>query len=336
MLPKPPPTFHPKRFSSHVASLVLLLSVAIGCNNSSSPNLNKNPTSPAPPSNRIFAVSYPLQFLTQQIAGEEIEVLIPYDPADDPRTSRPTRETIEAMQKSDLVITNGVGATYAKWLVVVSIPESKVVNAASHGLALREFIPIKGKSIVHSHGPEGEHSHPVMAARTWLDPSLAKKQASYIAKQLKKAYPEKADSFNKNLGRLQLRLDDLVAQKELIETQQQRESQIVLTSSSQFEFLVRAAGFSGQTLPELSENSPENLVAVESLLKKLSSQPNGGKPAMVIYDQSTQLPESLSDHFASLKIQTVAIDLLDHPPEHGDYVSAMKQNLERVTKALSH
>ena len=108
------------RFSPYLA--FFLVSVLVGCNSRALPDSagSAGGDSAAQLSNRIYAVSYPLQFLTQQISGQEIEVLLPFAQSDDPRKSRPTREVIAAMQDSDLVIANGVGARYAKWLALVS------------------------------------------------------------------------------------------------------------------------------------------------------------------------------------------------------------------------
>lgn len=339
------------RLSSYLA--ILLMTVSIGCSKRALPDSagSVNQTSPAQLSDRIFAVSYPLQFLTQQIAGEEIEVLLPFDQSDDPRKLRPTRETIESMQDSDLVIANGIGARYAKWLAVVSLSESKIVNTATRGLALRDYIQTKGESIVHSHGPEGEHSHPVMAARTWLDPSLAKKQASYIAKQLKKTYPARAEHFDQNLDGLQARLDELVAAMDPVGELAKEKLPIVYTAGSQFEFFARVAGFSIEPLKGFSQKNSdlsedELLAAVKSqLLTKreaasgdgselASNSINGEKLKLVLIDERLRLSEDLSALFLSHKIQPVRINTLDIPPADGDYISTMKMNINRAVEAL--
>ncbi len=343
------------RFSPYLA--LFLVSVLVGCNSRALPDSagSAGGDSAAQLSNRIYAVSYPLQFLTQQISGQEIEVLLPFAQSDDPRKSRPTREVIAAMQDSDLVIANGVGARYAKWLALVSLPDSKIVSTASRGLALKDYIQVKGESIVHSHGPEGEHSHPVMAARTWLDPSLAKKQAKYIATQLKKNYPDRADLFDQNLAALQARLDELVEAMDLIAKRGQAESPMVWTAGSEFEFFTRAAGLTAEPLKGFSQNSKlqnsdlsneKLLVAVKEQLQakpELASQANknssagsleGKKPKLVLIAERLSLSEELSALFLSLGIQPVRIDPLDHPLASSDYISTMKLNIKRVETAL--
>ena len=339
------------RLSSYLA--ILLISFSVGCSNRALPGPagSASEASPTQLSNRIFAVSYPLQFLTQQIAGEEIEVLLPFDKSDDPRKSRPARETIKAMQDSDLVIANGVGARYAKWLALVSLSDSKIVNTASRGLALKEYIQVKGESVVHSHGPEGEHSHPVMAARAWLDPSLAKKQASYIAKQLKETYPARADQFDQNLDGLHARLDELDATMAPVRELVKVKSRIALTAGSQFEFFARFAGFSTEPLRGFSKGDgdlPEDqlLAAVKAQLQTKPKVPGGAssgsasnsadseKPKLVFVDERMQVPEDLLALLSSLGIHPVRIDVLDYRPANGDYISTMKMNIDRAVEAF--
>ena len=314
---------------------ILALS-SLGCSNRSTTNSagTSGESSAASASNRIFAVSYPLQFLTQQIVGDQIEVLVPFESTSDPRTSKPTRETIEQMQQSDLVIANGIGARYAKWLAVVSVPDSKIINTASHGLALTEFIALKGESIVHSHGPKGEHSHPVMAARTWLDPSLAKKQANYIAKHLKQTYPDQADRFDENLNSLQSRLDGLVGEMDRLNALIEKHSPVVF-GDSKFAFFTRAAGYSGEPLKgltvDLDKNDDELLTKLKSQLAQDKDKEN---PGLALVEEGTPLPEFTSHVCRSLKIQPVEINLLDHRPSQGDYISVMKSNIARVAEAI--
>ena len=335
------------RLGYYLAALLILVSVGCGRESSNSTNGLTNKASSAQLSHRIFAVSYPLQFLTQQIAGEEIEVLVPFGDSDDPRKFRPTREMIEAMQESDLVVANGIAARYAKWLNSVSLPESKIISTATHGLALRDYIQVKGESIVHSHGPEGEHSHPVMAAFTWLDPALAKKQSNYIAKHLKKTYPAHVDRFDQNLSQLQGRLDELESAMEQLRELSPENSSIVLTAGSQFDFFARAAGFSTEPLSGFKNKlqiDKELLAAVKTQLQEKfeekfedklgESSGEGERKKLVLIDQRLQLTEGLSKIFLSYGIQAVPIDTLDHCSATGDYISTMKSNINRVAEAI--
>ncbi len=97
----------------------------------------------------------------------------------DPSFWRPSIAEISSIQSADLILLNGAG--FATWTSKVSLPRSKLVDT-SRGLEDRL---ITTESITHSHGDGGEHSHEGIASYTWLDLSLATRQAQAIADALK-------------------------------------------------------------------------------------------------------------------------------------------------------
>ena len=103
---------------------------------------------------KVYVVNYPLQYFAERIAGDQVSVVFPAPPDGDPAFWNPDVETIAAFQAADLILVNG--ATYAKWLKTASLPKSKMVDTSRSFAA--DYIEIKDDA-VHSHGPEGEHSH---------------------------------------------------------------------------------------------------------------------------------------------------------------------------------
>ena len=260
---------HQKPYCRFVLGLVVTLLIAsVGCDKTKPDGQTKALHGQVrAPTRRIVAVSYPLQFLAQRIVGDVIQVdfLAPAD--SDPQAWRPSREAIGQMQTADLIIANGTGATYAKWMTIVSLPDSKVRNTASRGMALKDYIAVEDVTIVHSHGPEGEHSHPTMVARTWLDPAVAKKQAIYIADELAAVYPDSAVTFKANLEVLNAELDELSA---LLKVDSDLEVEL-LTATPKLKFLSRATGLNDQHLTWL--DAPDAKTAESDLAKlKLDSK----------------------------------------------------------------
>ena len=200
------------------------------------------------------------------------------------------------------------------------MPDSKSC-ATSESLALSDFIKVKGIDIVHSHGPEGEHSHPFMIAYSWLDPAVAKKQASKITERLSKVYPQHADQFTANLKKLGSELDTLKQDLASLSEKSIR----VYSANPNTKFLTRAAG--------ISEVSAAWNVAPDGT--------NEGQ--LVMTDQTTGdagfvlLVQSPSPELAeSLKAQSktaIKIDLLDKAPTTGDYFSVMQENIRQLSSA---
>jgi len=303
-----------------------LAAVSVGCKKDPQQEVS---TQSASPTKRIFAVSYPLQFLTRSVAGEEIEVLMPYGKDEDPKTARPSRDAIAEMQSADLIVANGTGATYVGWLATVSLPDSKVVNTATRGLSLKEYIAVENASIVHSHGPEGEHSHPVMASRTWLDPALAKKQANYISKQLKRVYPDQTEAFDANLKSLNNKLDGLSENFETLKTQ----DLAVFSQDASFKFFSRAVGVEDQILTwfnkDLEPKSKESLRT--DLEKQIASFKT--KPKFLLVKDDLKLTPVQLEVLQSIEIKPLVLDSLDKKPDEGDFITALQSNVEIFSRA---
>ena len=278
-------------------------------------------------SNQIVAVSYPLQYLTQRIAGDSIDVILPI-PANttDPQNWRPSPKAISQMQTADLIIANGTGATYANWLKTVSLPDSKIRNTASRGLSLSDYIAVEDVTVVHSHGPEGEHSHPTMVARTWLDPAIAKKLAIYIASELKGVYPERADEFASNLNSLS---DDLDQLSEQIKAINKSESNVLITATPKLKFLTRAIGLGEQHLTWFE--TPSRDQATSDLKKVLESE--GPKPRLMLFDNAMPT-EEVASILKSNGMTPIAIDLVDRQPDSGDFLTKLRANIEILATAV--
>ena len=268
-------------------------------------------------SNRVVAVSYPLFYLTTRIAGDALTIEYPAADAEDPRNWQPKISQIAEMQKADLIITNGPGIDYANWLIKVTLPDSKICPT-SVGLALKDFIKVKGPEIVHSHGPEGEHSHPFMVAYSWLDPAIAKKQAMEIAKRLGAVYPEHADKFSARSKELFADLDALTAELVGLKSKDAK----VASTNPNTKFLTRAAGISetGVMWNEIPDGSNEQEIH--------SYEKPADAPGHVL---TTQTPSDKLEEFAQTNSKSIVkIDLLDKRAADGDYLSVMRENIAKL------
>jgi zinc transport system substrate-binding protein len=132
----------------------------------------------------IIAVNYPLYYFTQQLAADLAIVKLPVPVGSDPAQWNPQLDDILQMQQAELIILNGAG--YSTWLDKVSLSPHRLVNSSLD--AKDQWITLDGQT-THSHGPGGEHSHGGYAFTTWMDLSLAKQQASAIARALIKRWP---------------------------------------------------------------------------------------------------------------------------------------------------
>lgn len=325
-------------------NLILLLAVPVVVALSGCPaQTGVSPDTKAVDSRRVVAVAYPLQFFTQAIAGETIDVEFPVD-SEDPTQWRPSRDQIASMQSADLVVANGTGATYAQWLVTVSLADSKRIDAATKGMSLKDYISVEDVRVVHSHGPEGEHSHATMVSRTWLDPSVAKKQAAYISERLTKRYADQSDSFQLGFTKLKVRLNEIVQRADQLKAKtllgEEGARQKVVTVTHELKFLTKATGFEDQhfgwsnesTLEEVRNDLDAAAKRGELLRKSDAIESGWPGPAHVLIprSKSTLASRPFKELFREYRLEPVPIDLIDQAMEDMDYIDRMHWNLGQL------
>lgn len=150
--------------------------------------------SPAEPETfTVYTVNYPLQYFTERIAGDSVEVVFPCPEGEDPAFWQPGTEIIAQYQQADVIFLNGAG--YAKWIAHASLPNAKTFNTSEK---FKEKYIRMDDVVTHTHGPGGEHAHEGVAFTTWLDLSLAAEQAKVIADTLINRLPEHRTVFMKN------------------------------------------------------------------------------------------------------------------------------------------
>ena len=146
---------------------------------------------------RVAASSYPLMAMAESIVGEGYDVWMPAK-AD----KVPTADEMLRLHGSDVLLTNGPGASYATWLPMVTLDQSKVFETTTDSFELSDYIQVQEHQIVHSHGAEGEHSHFWMVPHCWLNPRLALLQSEAVCDKLCELYPDDAKSFRENFANL--------------------------------------------------------------------------------------------------------------------------------------
>ena len=272
----------------------------------------------------IVATSYPLEWVTREIAGEEYAVNFPAGASEQPDRWRPDRKTIAEIQAADLIISNGVAAPYANWMKTVSLPSTKVVETASQGMSLSDFISVQDIQIVHSHGPEGEHSHPTMVSRTWLDPVMLIKQADCITQQLCKQRPEKLHQFNANLASVTSKLQSITLELPPEPTVS------VFSATSELKFLTRATGIN-----DLHFNWNENTTLVQAEADFAEKKP-ASAPKFILFPQGLEaLAERLKPLLQQRKLEPVFVDMLDKAIANHDFLKRLSDNFEKMQTIIS-
>jgi zinc transport system substrate-binding protein len=269
----------------------------------------------------IYAVNYPLQYLAQRIAGGHADVALPLPGDIDPAFWSPSPDEVAAFQGADLILLNGAG--YAAWVKQASLPRRKLVDT---GAGFREQWIAKAGSPLHTHGPEGEHSHAGWAFTTWLDPELAILQARAIEQALGAVLPERAPEFRANLEALAADIAELDTALEQTASRIGRAP--ILFSHPVYQYLERRYGLNGRSLhwePDVAPAESE----WRGLEAALAEHPAG----WMIWEAPPL--SSTRERLAALGIGVVVYSPCSNVPRAGDWLSVMLDNAKRLAAATS-
>jgi zinc transport system substrate-binding protein len=268
----------------------------------------------------IYVVNYPLRYFAQRIAGSHAQIVFPAPADEDPAFWTPDLETIGAYQAADLILLNG--ATYAKWVEKVTLPRSKLVDTSA---AFKDrYIPVK-EARTHTHGPGGEHAHTGIAFTTWLDPSLAARQARAIADAMIRKRPELRKTFEENYAALESDLEEL--DRTIGEIIALRPAQPLVASHPVYDYLARRYNLNLKSVHWEPDEIPTDAQWTE--LRNLLQD----HPATWMVWEGESLQASV-DELSTRGVNSLVFDPCGNVPEEGDFLSVMNQNVENLKAAF--
>ncbi len=220
------------------------------------------------------------------------------------------------MQSADLILLNG--ASYESWLGNVSLPSSKLIDTSD---SFRERLIVLEDAGTHSHGPEGEHEHSGTAFTTWLDLTLAVEQARAIQGAFAARWPEHEGQFETQFDRLAQELDALDGEiKEIVAG---NPGLPVLFSHPVYQYFQARYGTNGRSVHWEPDQMPEEAMWQE--LADLTSD----HPAKWMIWEGEPLPE-ISTRLKAAGIESVVFDPCGNTPQEGEFLSAMRRNVEAL------
>lgn len=263
----------------------------------------------------VYASNYPLQYFARRIAGPFAEVRFPASGAGDPAYWAPAAEEIAAMQEADLILLNG--ATYEQWLKNVSLPESRLVNTTG---GLEDRLIEEAGAVTHSHGDEGEHTHAGTAFTTWLDLSLAAEQARAVMNALIERLPAEETQLQRNFATLEA---DLLALDTGLKELTADSETTVFFSHPVYQYLQRRYNIDGHSVHFEPGQAPD-ASAMKDFRHELEHHPAG----WMIWE-AKPIPETRTT-LEELGVQSVVFNPCANAPESGDFLSVMRENIERM------
>ena len=299
----------------HVALVFVLLSL-LACGQGVDTQTGSGGPATAQRQPEIYTVNYPLTWAAQQLLGEEAEVRFPA-PADvDPASWQPDRDSVAAYQQADLILLNG--ANYARWLSRASLPDNRLLDTSR---AFADQLIALDSGPVHSHGPQGDHSHGEVAFTLWLDLGLYVQQVQAIARAIVDKFP-------------QLAVDVAAREKDLVEQLTTMDGELeklgrdfngapVLYSHPVYQYFERRYAFNGRALHWEPNQFPtqQDWSELRATLKE--------HPAAVILWEEEPLPKTRA-RLKDFGVESVVFSPMGNRPVKGDFLSGMSANIERL------
>jgi zinc transport system substrate-binding protein len=180
-------------------------------------------------------------------------------------------------------------------------------------------LPVSNK-VDHTHGPTGEHVHDDLAFTVWLDPELAKLQATAIHDALVSLLPEQKDILGANLIALAESLWQL--DEELARTFKSRNGRQIIYSHPVYQYLDRRYKLNGLSVHWEADELPSD---------KEFAALNNMAGALMIWE-ADPLPETEAK-LAAMGIAIVVFAPCATQPTSGDYLDTMRANLQRLKAA---
>ena len=331
---------------ARLPSLVLATAVAVtvsGCGGSAMTS-----TGPGTQDGAVSAVVgfYPYEFVTARVGGDAVDVTNLTEPGGEPHDLELTPRQVGAVGEADLVVFSG-GFQPA-------VDEAVEQQADGRALDVLSVVELRGGAGHGSHGDEGhgdeghgdeghgdeghgdeghgdeghgDGHHADADPHVWLDPLRLSTVAAAVADRLAAVDPDGAQGYRSRAQALDAELTAL--DEELRAGLATCERRQVVTSHDAFGYLADAYGLEQVAIAGLSpddEASPQRL-------RQVAEQAQAAGVTTVFFEElvSPKVAEALAREVgASAEVLTP----LEGPPARGDYLTAMRDNLERLRTAL--
>jgi zinc transport system substrate-binding protein len=261
----------------------------------------------------IYTVNYPLAYFAERIAGDAVTVVFP-DMEGDPAFWEPSAEQVVQFQDADLVLLNG--ASYAKWIPKVSLPQSSMLNTAA-GLE-EKFIELDG-TVTHTHGPGGAHAHGDFAFTLWLNPELAMHQAQTI-------HAAFAEKWNIESNGLTLLMQDLKALDESwAGAFKTLGAQPLLGSHPVYQYLAQRYELNMESVHWEPDAEPDAVMwrELDDILEV--------HPAKIMLWEDEPLP-AVKETLKQRGIRSVIFNPCGNRPDEENYLDVMRKNLSALKR----
>ncbi|MGI5491568.1 metal ABC transporter solute-binding protein, Zn/Mn family [Microtetraspora malaysiensis] len=270
----------------------------------------------------VMAAFYPLQWISQQVGGPDVSVAGLTKPGTEPHDLELTARQVADIQDSSLVVyIKGVQPAVDE--AVEGHASAKAFDAASAVATLPATAGEEG------HDEHGEHGHADVSydPHIWLDPSRLATVAGKLGERLAEADPAHAAAYRQRAATTAAELNKLDEAYRTGLTGCGKKA--IVTSHAAFGYLAARYGLEQISVSGLdpdAEPSPTRLAQVADVAKR--------ENVTTIFTEELVSPKVAEILAKEVGAETAVLNPIESEPDGGDYLSAAKQNLEALRKAL--
>lgn len=280
----------------------------------------------------VYTTVYPLQYFTERIGGDAVNVKSIYPPGADEHTFDPTQKDMMALADADLFFYIGLGLEG-----FVNNAEKTLKNEHVKMIATSEAITedmLEESPEEHDHDHEGhDHHHGDLDPHVWISPVLSDALAYSVKEALIEIAPNKKEEFQNNFE--SLREDLLLLDRQFIEMASDAKTKTFFVSHAAFGYLADTYGLEQVAIAGLNSQSEPSQKELATLVEH--SKELGVKYIFFEQNVSSKLTDVIRKEIGaeSLMLHNLGV-LTDDDIKNGeDYFSLMTYNLEVLEKALN-
>ena len=261
---------------------------------------------------------YPYEFVTARVGGDDVDVTNLTEPGGEPHDLELTPRQVAAVGEADLVV---YSAGFQP-----AVDEAVEQQADDRALDVLSVVELLGSG-EHADEERAEEEHTAGDPHVWLDPVRLGEIATAVADRLAEVDPDGAEGYRSRAQELSAELASLDDELRAgLATCERRE---IVTSHDAFGYLADAYDLEQVAIAGLSpddEASPKRL-------EEVAAQAQAAGVTTVFFEElvSPKVAESLAREVGAT---AEVLSPLEGPPDRGDYLSAMRENLERLRTAL--
>ena len=280
---------------------------------------------------QVYTTVYPLQYFTERIGGEFVDVKSIYPPGTDEHMFEPTQQDMISLAKGDLFLYIGLGLEG-----FVDKTKKTLQNEEMRFVAIADAIDPEELEEGHVH-EEDEHEHghdEAVDPHVWISPKLSAKLAEEITQQLSEELPEHAAEFKANSDVLTNELDELDLQYATMADAAPNKTFFV--SHAAFGYLAHAYGLQQLAVSGLDSQNEPSQKELAALVKEAQEK----DIQYILFEQnvSSKLADVIKKELnaETLTLHNLSVLTDEDIANEETYFTLMEHNLEVLEKALSN